>query len=105
MIDADQQVAHWIAGAREDWGVAVDLVERRRIRQGLFFAHLAVEKALKSHVYRHTQDLAPRTHNLIRLAEVAGLQPDESQSSTLTALHTFSEAGRYPGATGPGAHA
>jgi hypothetical protein len=44
MVDVDQQIAHWRAGAQEDWGVAVELVERRRIRHGLFFAQLAIEK-------------------------------------------------------------
>ena len=99
MVDANQQVAHWVAGAHEDWAVAVDLVERRRIRHGLFFAHLAIEKALKAHVCRRTQDLAPRVHNLVRLAELAGLQPDESRASTLADLNAFSQAGRYPDAT------
>ncbi|MDO8793286.1 MAG: HEPN domain-containing protein [Vicinamibacterales bacterium] len=101
MVDVDQQVAHWRAGAQEDWGVAVELVERRRIRHGLFFAQLAIEKALKAHVCRRTQDLAPRLHNLVRLAELAGLQPDESQLSTLADLNAFSQAGRYPDAMGP----
>ena len=101
MVDVDRLVAHWSAGAQEDWGVAVDLVERRRIRHGLFFAHLAIEKALKAHVCRRTQDLAPRVRNVVRLAELAGLQPDQSQLSTLAALNAFGQAGRYPDAIGP----
>ena len=101
MVDIDQQVAHWRAGAQEDWNVAVELVERRRIRHGLFFAHLAIEKVLKAHVCRRTQDLAPRIHNLVRLGELAGLQPDENQLSALADLNAFSQAGRYPDAVVP----
>jgi len=59
MFDIDQQIAHWRAGAQEDWGVAVELVERRRIRHGLFFAQLAIEKALKAHVCRAGNREAP----------------------------------------------
>jgi len=101
MVDVDRQIARWRAGAQEDWGVAVELVKSRRIRHGLFFAHLAIEKALKAHVCKRTQDLAPRTHNLVRLSELARLQPDESQLSTLADFNAFSQAGRYPDVVGP----
>ena len=60
MIDIDKQIAFWRDSADEDMAVARDLVHRNRIRHGLFFAHLAVEKALKAHVCRVTQDIAPR---------------------------------------------
>ena len=48
MIDIQAQIAFWRVGAREDWTVALELVERGRTRHGLSFAHLAIEKALKS---------------------------------------------------------
>lgn len=73
MVDIIHQIAHWRDGAREEWQVATELLEKGRVRQALFFTHLALEKALKAHVCRHTGDLAPRTHNLVRLAEIAGL--------------------------------
>lgn len=43
-----------------------------------FFAHLALEKLLKAHVCRTTNDLAPRIHALLRLAERAELPISES---------------------------
>ena len=55
----------------------------------------------RGHVRRNTQDLAPRLHNLVRLAELAALQPDESRLSTSADLNAFSLAGRYPDAMGP----
>jgi len=45
--------------------------EKNRIRHGLFLANLALEKALKALVCKATRDLAPRIHNLVRLAELA----------------------------------
>jgi hypothetical protein len=65
MIDIEKQVAYWREGAAEDWLVAVELVDLGRTRHGLFFAHLALEKMLKAHVCRVTQDLAPRIHPLL----------------------------------------
>jgi HEPN domain-containing protein len=68
MIDIAQQVHFWRDGAQEDLTVVQELLERGRIRHGLFFMHLALEKLLKAHVCRQTHDLAPRLHNLVRLA-------------------------------------
>ena len=52
MVDISEQIKYWKTTAREDWEAAGELVESRRIRQGLFFAHLALEKLLKAHVCR-----------------------------------------------------
>ncbi|MCK4306353.1 MAG: HEPN domain-containing protein, partial [Candidatus Eisenbacteria sp.] len=73
----------------------------RRIRHGLFFAHLALEKLLKALVCQHTKDLAPRIHNLVRLAESAGLAPNPSQLDLLAEMNQFNIEGRYPGTTLP----
>ncbi len=96
MVDVDRHIAYWREGAQEDWAVAGDLLARGRIRHGLFFAHLALEKALKAHACRHTRDLAPRTHNLVRLVEVAAVQLSSEHLATLAEMNAFSQAGRYP---------
>ncbi len=96
MIDIDKQVAYWRDGSREDWEFAVDTVERGKTRHGLFFAHLALEKALKAHVVRHTRDLAPKLHNLQRLAELAGLSLSEGQINVLSDMNGYNIEGRYP---------
>jgi len=64
MLNIQHQIAYWRDGAVENWEVARELVSSGRVRHGLFFAHLALEKVLKAHVCRHTRNLAPRLHNL-----------------------------------------
>jgi len=96
VIDIDKQIAFWRNSAEEDLAVAHDLVGRNRIRHGLFFAHLALEKALKAHVCRVTQDIAPRLHNLVRLAELAELDLRPAQMDTLAEMNSFNIEGRYP---------
>lgn len=76
--------------------LAQDLIKRNKTRHGLFFAHLALEKLLKAHVCRQTQDLPPRIHNLTRLAELAGLSLDQTQVDTLAEMNVFNLEGRYP---------
>ena len=96
MINIDKQIKHWCAGAAEDWAVACDLVEQGRIRHGLFFAHLALEKNLKAHVCRANNDIAPPIHNLLRLAEKGSLSFDLEQRNLLAEVNSFNIEGRYP---------
>jgi HEPN domain-containing protein len=96
MIDIRKQVAYWQDGAQEDWAVARELIAGGRLRHGLFFAHLALEKVLKAHVCLKTQDVPPRVHNLLALGKLAGLVLDSDQRAVLAELNAFALAGRYP---------
>ena len=71
MIDINKQITYWRESSKEDWEVALELVGNNRYRHGLFFAHLALEKILKAFVCKETNELAPKIHNLIILAELA----------------------------------
>jgi len=101
LIDINKQIEFWCEAAKEDWEVASDLVDRNRVRHGLFFAHLALEKALKAHVCLVTQDLAPRLHNLIRLSEIAELSLNPDQLDVLAEMNAFNIEGRYPDTLSP----
>jgi HEPN domain-containing protein len=100
MVDISKVVAHWRIGAREDWDVATDLVARGRPRHGLFFGHLALDKALKARVSEITGQLAPRLHDLLRLAEAAGLGLEAGRRDTLARMSAYALAGRYPDSVG-----
>jgi HEPN domain-containing protein len=96
MIDITKQIAYWRTTAEEDWVVAKDLIKAEKVRHGLFFLHLSLEKVLKAHVCKKTLDLAPRIHNLVRLAEIASLELSQSQLDLLAELNAFNIEGRYP---------
>jgi HEPN domain-containing protein len=101
LIDIGKQIAYWRDGAKEDMEVARELIARRRDRHGLFLAHLALEKVLKAHVCRQTQDLAPRIHSLVRLAELASIKTNKEQLDTLAEINAFNLEGRYPETLAP----
>lgn len=96
MVNINKQITFWRDSALEDWEVARQLVDTGRTRHGLFFVHLALEKMLKAIVCKHTQDLAPRLHNLIRLSELANLSSDEDKLAILAEMNAFHLEGRYP---------
>jgi HEPN domain-containing protein len=96
MVDIAKQIAFWRDSAKEDWDVARQLVDNGRTRHGLFFAHLAIEKILKAIICKYSQDLAPRLHNLSRLAELAALTLDTGKMEVLAEMNAFHIEGRYP---------
>ena len=96
-MDSKKHIAYWRDGAEEDFAVAGELLEHGRLRYALFFAHLAVEKILKAHVVKVTDALPPRIHNLVRLCEIAGLTPSDTQMDVMNDLNMYQIEGRYPG--------
>jgi hypothetical protein len=59
------------------------------------------EKVLKAQVVHHTGDLAPRIHNLVRLAELAEIQLSPDQLDLLADMNVFNLEGRYPETLAP----
>ncbi|NUN95719.1 MAG: HEPN domain-containing protein [Candidatus Omnitrophica bacterium] len=96
MVDIRKQVDHWREGAEKSWSLGVRIIEWGDTLEGLFFIHLALEKMLKAHVCRTTQDLAPRIHRLTRLLEMASLEVQEPWFDLLAQMNSFQVGGRYP---------
>jgi len=96
MLDIKKQIAFWKESATDDFAVAQQLVNNGRVRHGLFFAHLALEKSLKAVVCKQTQDMAPRIHNLVRLYELAALPLNTEKMDILADMNSFNIEGRYP---------
>ncbi|NJM15694.1 MAG: HEPN domain-containing protein [Bacteroidales bacterium] len=76
MIDVKKQIEYWTKGAYEDLMTADLLIREKRILHALFFCHLVIEKAIKAHVVKFSEEFAPRSHNLIYLSEKTGLEFD-----------------------------
>lgn len=101
MVDLGKHIEYWRRGSEEDWEVACELIDSGRIRHGLFFGHLALEKVLKAHVCRGTRDIAPRIHRLDRLAEIAGIDLPADHQQILVRMNDFNLKGRYPESLAP----
>lgn len=96
MINIEKHVLYWRNSAEEDFEAATQLIRSNKIRHGLFFLHLALEKILKAHVCQNTGDLAPRLHNLVRLAEISGIDIGHEHIDLLSEFNPFNLEGRYP---------
>ena len=100
-MDIQKQIAYWTKSSREDLAAAKSLLEKGHLRHALFFGHLAVEKEIKARVTRRIGEVPPKTHNLIRLAEIAGLALTETQWEFLREFNLYQMEGRYPDAGMP----
>jgi HEPN domain-containing protein len=96
MFDVDKQISYWKEVAADDWRVANKLLAGKETLSALFFAHLTIEKVLKAHVCRQTQDYAPMIHNLLSLAQRASITLSSEQAKLLAELTTYNIRGRYP---------
>ncbi len=94
--DIPKQIEYWRSGAIDNLDTAGILIEKGKLLEGLFFCHLAIEKALKANVTKATSDVPPKTHNLKRLADLAGLTFKESDYEFLATMMEFQLEGRYP---------
>ena len=95
-MDVGTQIEYWKTGNSEDFAAAEALLEKGHLRHSLFLAHPAIEKMLRAHVTRQTKDVPPRIHNLVRLAEMAGLQLEPAHDKFLREFNVYQLQGRYP---------
>lgn len=72
-------ITYWQEEAKEALQVADHLYEKQDYSYALFFGHLAIEKILKALYVARRNEQAPPVHNLVRLAEVAGLAMDSQR--------------------------
>ncbi len=101
MVNIDKHISYWRKGADEDFEVAMQLVDSGKIRHGLFFLHLSLEKIIKAHICRNTGDIAPKLHNLSVLAEMSGIAFQPEQLDLLAEMNPLNIEGRYPDTWGP----
>jgi HEPN domain-containing protein len=86
----------WVDQAQYDLDAARAMLASGRHLYVLFCCQQAVEKALKAVIVRRTGELPPRVHNLMRLAEAAGVQADHEQIRFLGELSAYYIQSRYP---------
>ena len=88
---------YWIESADEDYNVMLDLKEKNRNTYCLFFWQMVIEKVLKALYAKNNKGApyAPKTHDLLYLAEKLNIELTEEQEITLNEITTFNLSTRY----------
>lgn len=95
-MNTELQIKYWLDGSGEDLSTAHILIEQERFMHGLFFCHLAMEKILKAVYVKIKNDFAPKTHNILYLCELCGIELSEEQMAFYAILMKYQITGRYP---------
>ena len=94
-LDTDKLINFWIVGSNDDYDTMITMYESRRYSWTLFIGHLMIEKLLKAYYIKEKQEHPPFIHNLLRLAEKAGLQLSDEKKEQLVTITAFNINARY----------
>lgn len=93
MVDERRQ---WSDLSRYDLDTARAMLDAGRHLYVLFCCQQAVEKSIKGVIADRTAEAPPRIHQLVRLAEVAGLECEADRLEFLRKLSSYYIQSRYP---------
>lgn len=91
-----EHIDYWLKSAAHDMEAAETLFQNCRYDWCLFIGHLVIEKVLKAFYVRDKQEIPPKIHNLVRLAENTGLSFTDEQLALLADINDFNIETRYP---------
>lgn len=97
MNNKDDIINYWIDTSNQDYKTFEHLFESKDYSWCLFMGHLVIEKLLKAIFVNNTNNIMPpKSHDLLFIAEKAGLDLDKTKSDLLDLISTFNISTRYP---------
>jgi len=97
MIMSEKLIKHWVDSSERDFNDMHLMYHSEQYSWCLFVGHLVLEKLLKAiYAQTHTeQPVAPRIHNLIRLAELCDVELDIATKEKFNVINSFNLEARY----------
>jgi len=92
----ETHVEYWLAQSDNDLPVAESMLADGHYTWSLFIGHLVLEKLLKAIYVSEHQNIAPRIHDLVKLAKSTSLNLNDEQLVFLSEVSDFNMEGRYP---------
>jgi len=91
----DELVRYWVDTSNDDYVVMENLFANGHYAWSLFLGHLVVEKLLKAYYVKNVAVNCPRIHDLLKLAQIGGLEVTDSQRILLDEITAFNILARY----------
>lgn len=91
----EEVIAFWIESSDKDYQTMAHLFNSGDLMWSLFIGHLVIEKLLKAYYIRVKDENYPMVHNLLRIAEKAGLSLNEDQQIFYSTVTGFNINARY----------
>ena len=97
-MTSEEKVKYWVNLSDGDLEIAETMLKNRyRVYTG-FMCHQVIEKIFKACYEKIKNEMPPYTHNIIRLAELAGFYDlfSEEQKVFLSIMNPLNVEARYP---------
>ena len=88
-------IQFWIDSSDRDFQTMLHLYDSKDYMWSLFMGHLVIEKLLKAYYISKKDDNYPYSHNLLRIAENAGMDLNEEQQTVFSTITGFNLNARY----------
>lgn len=96
-MDIGEHIRYWLDSAEHDLESAESLFANGKYDWCLFISHIVLEKTLKAlYVSVNDNQLPPKIHNLVRLAELSKLEATDEIMDFLNRVNDFNIDARYP---------
>ncbi|MEZ7892973.1 MAG: HEPN domain-containing protein [Candidatus Wallbacteria bacterium] len=95
-MEKEEIIKYWKDTSENDFRTMKNLFATNDFCWSLFVGHLVIEKLLKAIYVKNIDENVPKMHNLLRLAEKAGIILNEQQKDSLDIVTTFNISARYP---------
>ena len=93
----EEHIKYWLESAQHDYETAQGLFQIKKFDWALFVSHLVLEKVIKAkYVQDNNNQIPPKLHDLLRLAELTGLALTDEQRIFLDEVNDFNLEARYP---------
>ena len=97
-MEKQEHITYWLKSAKHDLKTADTLFKQKNYDWCLFIAHLVLEKTIKALLVKNSKEnqIPPKTHNLLKLSELAKLDLSEDIKIDLLNFNDFNIEVRYP---------
>ena len=94
-INIEKIYNHWITTSDKDFETMVHLYNSKDYHWALFIGHIVIERLIKAVVVKKTNEHAPFTHDLRRLAKLSQIEFKNEHLVWLDTITTFNMNTRY----------
>jgi HEPN domain-containing protein len=91
----EELITYWQESSQENYASMLNMFANGEYMWSLFVGHLCIEKLLKAYFAKHIEPIAPRIHDLYKLALRCNLEMTEEQMDALQYVTLFNTEARY----------
>jgi HEPN domain-containing protein len=94
-MEQKELIDYLISSSDDDFKAMLHSFQSKDYNWSLFIGHIVIEKLLKAYCIKQKNESPPYIHDLLRIAEKAGLSLTEEEKDLLDTITAFNIQARY----------